>query len=648
MPTITDATVVNSAYDTSGNGGRKLITLKNGSQYAVVKNGTSEFRIYKSVDRWATQGILIKTQTATSLTDVCLATDGIRIYVLYTQNNTTVTNLFLDENGVNVGVGSARVDSGQSTLGNVSLAINEAGTELHAEWASKNSVTSTASFNIRYAKGTINTDGSVTWGAVEQITSQNVSTANFNNPSIIVIGDRPIIFAEYNNGTSTNYIIALSPTGMANPPASFFLKSYSLIGRNDGYTQSSPSAIFVPQSVNGLANGRIWVAWHGTDSTDPIVYNIRSSYSDDGGVTWSTPTKLTSGNTTHQLRPTITANKNNNIFVLFDGQVTNGGQYQTRKIVNTNGTWGSITNVTNTASGSVLYVSSLFDNTFSLNFSEPLFIHQNNQAAKVGFYGTWSTTTISVTPGHLGTKADKNNLLSYVITTNETMSTITEKVNGVVTGTKTATSGQPLIAGLTQEQWDAIKYGKYADITGGSNTLTIEMGSEKWTYTFDKRLATDADILSVVKAVQDSQNTYLPAVKSKLASTVRSKGGTVNDGDSFEAIKQAVESLGNVGSKKWASGEGPGVSPYGTLTVTGLTFRPKTIIVRAASGAKNTDNAIYSEDNALLSTFSGDPSVVLATGNTGSSIKSNTPTIYEDGFSYRTDMASPLKWLAFE
>jgi hypothetical protein len=63
---------------------------------------------------------------------------------------------------------------------------------------------------------------------------------------------------------------------------------------------------------------------------------------------------------------------------------------------------------------------------------------------------------------------------------------------------------------LTEAQWDTIRFGKYADATGGKNTLTIEMGDQKWTYTFDKRLATDADILSAVKAAKDASETITP------------------------------------------------------------------------------------------------------------------------------------------
>jgi hypothetical protein len=201
--------------------------------------------------------------------------------------------------------------------------------------------------------------------------------------------------------------------------------------------------------------------------------------------------------------------------------------------------------------------------------------------------------TISVAPGNIGVKSDRTNLLTYSIT--GTMSTITEKVNGTVVNTRaTPTSGQSFIAGLTQEQWDAIKYGKYADATGGSNTLTVEMGTELWTYTFDKRLATDADILSAVKATQDAQTTFIPSVKTKLASAITSKGGSATGADSWDALVSAVDNgLGrkplagtvtsSASTSSFTNHLGNAVALY-SVTVTGLSFLPSSIIIYTPNG----------------------------------------------------------------
>ena len=188
--------------------------------------------------------------------------------------------------------------------------------------------------------------------------------------------------------------------------------------------------------------------------------------------------------------------------------------------------------------------------------------------------GTWTTVTISVPQGYIGqkTSADKNNLLSYNITTDGTMSNITEKINGTVVNTRTSpTSGQQFTVSLTQEQWDAIKF-------GNGHTLTIEMNDEVWTYTFDKRLHANDDILSAVKGVQDLQ-THLNGIKAQLASAIRAKGGTVKDTDAWSAFVSAVANMANkrwaTGTRAWSTTSNNKVS----YTISGLTFTPTIVFV---------------------------------------------------------------------
>jgi hypothetical protein len=156
----------------------------------------------------------------------------------------------------------------------------------------------------------INADGSVTWGVVEQVTTaNNGATVDFAiNPSIVLDKNNvPVIFAPMqisitapasgNSDTNakinvlkrSNELYANSGIGTIN--ANWTMEH---VYNGGSYIQASPSAIFVPQSINGLANGRIWVAWHGLDATDTAATYIRVAYSDDGGVTWSAMQKLTS------------------------------------------------------------------------------------------------------------------------------------------------------------------------------------------------------------------------------------------------------------------------------------------------------------------------------------------------------------------
>lgn len=538
MPTITDATVVAQAYDTSGNGGRKIVQLNDGSLCAVLKTSTQWF-LYRSTNNGTTWSNVSSSGSSSSFQDIAIATDGVRAYIIFSYVNVYVQVITYDP-VTNTLKNRKDIDSGQTALGNVSLAINEAKTELHATWASKNS-TYPNSFNIRYAKGTINADGTVTWGAVDQVTNANSSGLDYTEPCLVLTTSKVIIFTNEANGASTKRIRAFQKT------SSWDISSISTTVYSGGsYAQSSPSAIFVPQSINGLANGRIECFWSGANSTYVSSTSLYYSYSDDLGVTWSNAVVLVQASSTINVQtPSTTFNKSGNIFVLF--HYYNGSVSSVAKLVKSNGTWGSLAVIKSRTDTSGTYPSTLLDST--LSFTEPLFIYKD--VSKVGFYGTWTVTTISVTPGDIGQKTDKNNILSYSITTDGTMSTITEKINGTVVNTRDTTSGQAVTLGLTQAQWDAIRFGKYADATGGKNTLTVEMGSEKWTYTFDKQLASDSDIVSASKAVKDANEVYLPSVKKQLADAINAKGGSVSSSADWLTM---IGELNGVSSGRKASG----------------------------------------------------------------------------------------------
>lgn len=631
MPTITDATVVAQAYDTSGNGGRKLDLLDNGWVVSVVKT-TNYFYFY--VDKQDGQGFkqlcYINSSTITTANDISICSKGNYIYVIHSDSNNVITSHVINvEATTNVNLYPTRtpIDTGQTTLGNVSLAINEAKTELHATWASKNS-TYSSSFNIRYAKGTINADGTVTWGAVEQVTNANTSGYNVKNPSIILDknGNAHII-TDYLAG---NYAIVDYSKSFSSQEVPLSVWNSKYILPSSSYTQSSPSAIFVPQSINGLANGRIWVAWHGRDTTDTSKDNIRISYSDDGGITWSPQDKLTTGNSYNQVNATITVNRNNKVFVIWNGQDATSPTYTNifkKEYIAGNST--TTTKMTNNTTGDSRNASSI--NSFDVNFTEPLFIYLDDQNKKVGFYGTWTITTISVTPSDIGQKTDKNNILSYSITTDGEMSTITEKINGTVVNTRNTTSGQAVTLGLTQAQWDAIRFGKYADTTGGKNTLTVEMGSEKWTYTFDKQLASDSDIVSASKAVKDTNEVYLPAQISRLADVAKGKGAVIPANPKIDDIVTGINTLQ---TSVYGNSSFTTTSPY-TLTVNGLGFSPSRVVFLFYISYAGSFDSLES-------------TVIYRYGNSTSTC---TYIPNSDGFSVSTTVATlnniPVRWIAF-
>lgn len=382
--TVTDATVVASAYDTSGNGGRKLVRLSNGHQVAAVKDTASgAIKFYYTTDNWATKNQ--KGRITGNDVSMVVFKDRVFMTVQHTTENYSISIDFsqvadgYDTSIYSVGKGQT-IDTGQTAIGNCSLTINPEGTELHAAWSSKNS-TYPNSFNIRYAKGVISqVDGSVTWGTVEQVTVENGTGQDNLNPSIIVKSDGyPVINWEFKFANNMSIYSKSRNSSTWN--------TTRIIYHGGAYAQSSPSAIFVPKEINGLANGRIWVAWHGKDAIDTTRDNIRVSFSDDGGVAWSAMQKLTTGIAKAQSSPSITVTRLNKIYIVWEGYPETNNWYNIRTISTEDGvSWGTINTLTDTTSSSSRYPSTLID--MSVDFTTPLLIYKDERG-KVGFYGTW-------------------------------------------------------------------------------------------------------------------------------------------------------------------------------------------------------------------------------------------------------------------
>jgi hypothetical protein len=650
MPVINDSTVVASAYTTSASA--RPQRLSNGWLISLVSVSANVLNLYKSIDNGITWTLFTSYNVGFPVYGYSIATKGNDIYVVHGLNASGtyyIRSKSWHSDGTVIAIIQEDIDTAQSSIGSCSLAINSTGTELHACWSSKNA-TYPNSFNVRYAKGTIAVNGSVTWGTVEQVNKNNDGT-HMVEPSIIILPNNKVIILARMNVSGSERIMCFTNN--------YITKQFVTLSDTWGnkevylgstYAQSSPSAIFVPPSINGLVNGRIWVAWHGTDSTDNVVNNIRSSYSDDLGVTWATMVKHTTGNTSNQDFPSVTANKSNVVRILYNSNSYGG----VRKISNINGAWGTIANASGFVNGLTTYPSCLYDIT--CDCIEPLFIYKNSISTKVGFYGSWIVTTISVVQGAIGSKSDKANLLAYSITTDGTMSTITESVNGITVGTKTATSGQSLITGLTQAQWDAVKYGKYKDVTGGLNTLTVSMGTDIWTYTFDKRLATTDDITSAMKAVQDTQSTMLPSIKAKLASAIRSKGGNINDTDSFDNIVNAVGTLANVISKKWATGY---FADNNNINTIDLNFTPSIVLWGTDGANSNGYIGAYTDIIGSFKTYGKDIRTNLIYDNWSSSSdygSSGTASKYYNALAILSNQikirghngGSAIRWIAIE
>jgi hypothetical protein len=329
-PVMIDPTVVvNAAYDTSGNGGRKIVELANGWVVCVVYDSSTYYLyFYKSADVGNTWGQLCYIDGGGAINDFAIAKAGNIVHWMLTQGSvclgkyfdaTTVTN-------TDQAIGYKYIDSGQITTGNCSLIVDSNG-DPYAAWSSKNA-TYPNSDNIRYNKST---DGGANWAAVTQISMFNNGSYNAKNPCIAINGSgNPVIAC------------AASNTGGAYAIVSYvYTDSWSVANQIcyiNGYDQNYPSA-------KADSTGMVHVVWHGVDATDAEKTNIRYSKAADGGATWSAAIKLTTGNSYDQQYPSIAVDDNNKLYVFFQGR-TPGIYYQIRKITYDGSAWGSIVDIT--------------------------------------------------------------------------------------------------------------------------------------------------------------------------------------------------------------------------------------------------------------------------------------------------------------
>jgi hypothetical protein len=324
-PIVIDPTViVSSGYSTAGNGGRKLVELSNGWLVtAVYDSANTQIRFFKSSDNGQTWNQLCYKLKNTTSFAIESYENYVYCHASYSSDSQSHFMFFDATTVTNTNIPSSYLVTGQSVFGSgISLAINSAGPEIHTALTSRDS--SLNSHNVRYCKGTINGDGSVTWGSVERVTNMNSSYIGASELSIIICNNNPYIILRYSKTNSPlAYEIAIVTTSFTtkNWGSAFMSSSWgSNLVYSSSYTQSSPSAIFVPQSVNGLPNGLIGVAWHGCDATHPTTDYIRFSKSTDLGANWSAMQKLVPGK-----NASLTADKNGKLYITYedpaDGQI---------------------------------------------------------------------------------------------------------------------------------------------------------------------------------------------------------------------------------------------------------------------------------------------------------------------------------------
>ncbi|WP_135552622.1 hypothetical protein [Paenibacillus cymbidii] len=365
-----NVSVVNSTYDTGGNGGRKVVVCANSNIFAGAING-STYKLYKSTDKGATWTDVTPTQSSSSLQSIALATNGTHVFVMRAVDNAWVyVDKYNDAGSLVAGGGTP--DNMQSSLGGCSIAFAPDG-GLHAAWCSKNA-TYPNSFNIRYSKST---DGGATWASPTQLTADSGTNRDSTNPSVVVGSNNyPHIVYQNNISGSTQWIRSLDWQGSA------FISHDIFAGST--YSQGDPCAAVAP-------NGDIHVSWRGGDAIAGVS-NIRYSKSSDGGATWSAMQKLTTAGTAFaETNPSISVNKDGDIFIMWQGY--DGTYYQIRRIKYNSGAWGVITTLTSNTTNSVLDPSTVNNNAF--DFTDPICIYRDAQAAAVKFRGSWTASSFT-------------------------------------------------------------------------------------------------------------------------------------------------------------------------------------------------------------------------------------------------------------
>lgn len=580
MPTISNEIMMPGTYQTYKNARPQL--LSNGWIVAAVyaqSVSTLRFRVKKTpTSEWEPLAFL----TTSNVLSWSLAVKGTRVFAtLHTGSSSATSFLNFDATTVNptVSLSAASIDN-TSTSGQFSgedLIINDAGTELHHTFSAK-TTTYTLSFNIRHMKVTINADGSVTWGTAQFVSTINDPGFDYFAPIIILNGsNQPVVIYTFNRASS-NVVWSSRFNGTS------WLATNVYNGTE--YDQRSSSGIFIPQSINGLTNGRLWVTWHSKDATNPSKFNIRTSFSDDGGSTWATSVKQTTGNLYDQTNPSLTADKSGKIILVWD------------KVENPAGTNVTVTGIksyvgSSWSSGSSYngddYVNPavLFDRTFSILMTLPPLIRYNGTNAY--FSGTYNIGPIvSPDSGALGNK-ETPTVTSYTVTPDlGTITQIVEKLNGTTLNTYNNPASLARTLVIPQSNRNALAFWQMNTV---ELVITDSNGMIKTvTYTFVKKLATIAGLIETTKANADAKD-RISQKRDALAAQVGLSAGSTFD--------EIIAQLASGAFMRVARGTFSSFTSGTLYSVNNLLFRPKIVFIHFRNGTQ-TYNMTITEDSFLL------------------------------------------------
>jgi hypothetical protein len=368
-----DVTISPNPYTTAGSGGsRKVLRFGNRLIVAAMDKNAKKWYVFYS-DNGSPWNILTNGTNAQSIQDVCIEKISDDKFVLFHGwDNAGIAYIVIDA-FTGTWLFNGNVDSGQTAIGTISAIRNLMGAEIHLFWSSKNSTYSN-SFNIRYSKGTINANGSITWSSPQQWTVNNTANVDAQNPCALVTPTRVLCFYDFHNGSSLYQIRILICNSGLIPQAD------NIVYSGAGYFQAYVTACRAP-------SGRLWIAWHGTDPIDSSYVNIRVSFSDDDASSWSAPIKVTKGSGFECARPSITATRYDDVFIVFDaGWNSSGGISDIMYVYYKNGSWSNPIKLKDNTTASAAHATTLIDN--DIDFTVPLFAYLDTQGGRLGFFGT--------------------------------------------------------------------------------------------------------------------------------------------------------------------------------------------------------------------------------------------------------------------
>lgn len=295
------------------------------------------------------------------------------------QTGTGVLFTKFDVSTVNTTVNTISTINGNGTERGISMAISDGGVILVAFGINNNVYV--------YAVKSVN-DG-VTW--TNMAGAAGVDTISYMNQSYYPCG-LSVTFDSLNNPC-----IVTSKVYNNNNTCSLFTSVYTggkWVETNKQISNFSNNFIIHPFNninilcqKNGSNKGRIWASYYALESSN---HNICILYSDNNGETWGNATKLTKGTIYDQKNPTLSEDKDGNIYVVWQGKtVVRPDNYNLRMAMFNGSIWGDIVDLTHISSKNE-HVSTPVACKNYYDFSIPLISYVDNY--KVNFLSKFNST----------------------------------------------------------------------------------------------------------------------------------------------------------------------------------------------------------------------------------------------------------------